>query len=70
MLIVHEDNISAGFGAEISAILAKEAFYYLDTPIERLAMPDINLPHEPNLMNSVIPTSESILSAINDLDKA
>jgi 2-oxoisovalerate dehydrogenase E1 component len=69
-LIVHEDNISAGFGAEIAAILAKDAFYYLDAPIERLAMPDINLPHEPNLMNAVIPTVDSILIAINDLDKS
>ncbi|MCF6300276.1 MAG: thiamine pyrophosphate-dependent enzyme, partial [Proteobacteria bacterium] len=34
-LIVHEDNISAGFGAEIAAVLAKEAFCYLDAPIER-----------------------------------
>ncbi len=69
-LIVHEDNISAGFGAEISAMLATEAFYYLDAPIERLAMPDIGNPHEPNLMNAVIPTPEKILQAINTLDQA
>jgi len=69
-LIVHEDNISAGFGAEIAAILANEAFYYLDAPIERLAMPDIGNPHEPNLMNSVVPTKEKILQAIQKLDQA
>jgi len=69
-LIVHEDNISAGFGAEIAAILANEAFYYLDAPIERLAMPDIGNPHEPNLMNAVIPTPEKISEAIIKLDKA
>lgn len=68
-LIVHEDNISAGFGAEIAAVLAKEAFYFLDAPIERLAMPDICNPHEPNLMNSVVPTAEKILDAIHSLDK-
>ncbi len=68
-LIVHEDNISAGFGAEIAAVLAKDAFYYLDAPIERLAMPDIGTPHEPNLMNSVVPTVEKILSSIQQLDK-
>lgn len=69
-LIVHEDNISAGFGAEIAAVLANEAFYYLDAPIQRLAMPDIGNPHEPNLMNSVVPTKEKILEAIQNLDQA
>ena len=68
-LIVHEDNISAGFGAEIAAVLAKKAFFYLDAPIERLAMPDIGNPHEPNLMNSVIPTSQKILESISNLDQ-
>ena len=69
-LIVHEDNISAGFGAEIAAVLAKEAFYDLDAPIERLAMPDIGNPHAPHLMNAVVPTSKKILQYINKVDKA
>ncbi|VAW33830.1 Branched-chain alpha-keto acid dehydrogenase, E1 component, alpha subunit / Branched-chain alpha-keto acid dehydrogenase, E1 component, beta subunit [hydrothermal vent metagenome] len=69
-LIVHEDNISAGFGAEIAAVLANEAFYYLDAPIERLAMPDIGNPHQPDLMNAVVPTPKKILQAIISLDKA
>jgi len=69
-LIVHEDNISAGFGAEIAAVLANEAFYHLDAPIQRLAMPDIGNPHEPNLMDSVVPTPAKILAAINQLDNA
>lgn len=69
-LIVHEDNISAGFGAEIAATLAKEAFFDLDAPIERLAMPDVGNPHEPTLMNTVIPTAEKISEAINNLDQA
>ncbi len=69
-LIVHEDNISAGFGAEIAATLAKEAFYDLDAPIERLAMPDIGNPHAPNLMNAVVPTTEKILLTLKKLDAA
>ena len=46
-LIVHEDNLTAGFGAEIAAVLAQECFFSLDAPIERLAMPDIPSPHSP-----------------------
>ncbi len=69
-LIVHEDNISAGFGAEIAAVLAKEAFFDLDAPIERLAMPDIANPHEPGLMEAALPTVEKILRAISEVDAA
>ncbi len=67
-LIVHEDNLSAGFGAEIAAVLAKEAFFDLDAPIERLTMPDIANPHEPGLMEAALPTVEKIQQAIKALD--
>ena len=59
-LIVHEDNLTAGFGAEISAVLAKEAFYDLDAPIERLAMPNIPVPYNIDLLNASLPTKERI----------
>ena len=59
-LIVHEDNLTAGFGAEISAVLAKEAFFDLDAPIERLTMPDIPNPHNIHLLNAAVPTVERI----------
>lgn len=41
VLIVHEDNLSFGVGAEISALIAEHAFWALDAPISRLAMPDV-----------------------------
>ena len=63
-LIVHEDNLTGGFGAEIAAVLAQEAFAQLDAPIERLAMPDIPVPHSPLLMNSVLPAVSSVVAAI------
>lgn len=68
-LIVHEDNISAGFGAEIAAVLAKEAFFYLDAPIERLATGDIGNPHDPRLMEHALPNPNSIAKRIMELDK-
>jgi 2-oxoisovalerate dehydrogenase E1 component len=66
-LIVHEDNGTAGFGAEISAVLAKEAFFSLDAPIERLTMPDIPSPHSPVLLDAVVPTPERIKRTIRQL---
>jgi len=66
-LIVHEDTATAGFGAEIAAVLAKEAFYDLDAPIERLAMPDIPSPHSPVLLDAVLPSIAGISRAIQNL---
>ena len=63
-LIVHEDNLTAGFGAEIAACLAQEAFFSLDAPIERLAMPDIPSPHSPLLLEAAVPGVDSITQAI------
>jgi 2-oxoisovalerate dehydrogenase E1 component len=66
-LIVHEDTMTAGFGAEIAAVLAREAFFDLDAPIERLAMPDVPSPHSPVLLDAVLPNSEGISQAIKRL---
>jgi len=66
-LIVHEDNMTAGFGAEIAAILAKEAFFDLDAPIERVTMPDVPNPHNIHLMNAAVPSQEKIKQAMIEL---
>jgi 2-oxoisovalerate dehydrogenase E1 component len=66
-IIVHEDNATAGFGAEIAAVLAKEAFFNLDAPIERLTMPDIPSPHSPVLLDAVVPSVERITNAIQQV---
>lgn len=66
-LIVHEDNVTAGFGAEIAAMLAKEAFFSLDAPIERLTMPDIPSPHSPVLLEAAVPSVGRIMRTIQQL---
>jgi 2-oxoisovalerate dehydrogenase E1 component len=66
-LIVHEDNITAGFGAEIAAYLTENIFFELDAPPRRLAMPDVPSPHNPLLMDSVVPNVERISVAMQDL---
>jgi 2-oxoisovalerate dehydrogenase E1 component len=63
-LIVHEDTITAGFGAEIAAVLAQEAFGSLQAPIERLAMPDVPSPHNPGLLEAVLPSVSRIVAAM------
>ncbi len=59
-VIVHEDNLTAGFGAEIAATLAQENFFSLDAPIERLAMPNIPSPHNLTLLDAALPSVERI----------
>jgi len=59
-LIVHEDNQTAGFGAEVAAVVADEAFFALDAPVVRLTMPDLPSPHNPILLNEVVPGVASI----------
>lgn len=69
-LIVHEDGITAGFGAEVAAVVAQEAFFNLDAPIQRLAMPDIPVPHNVELMDAVVPTVESIAVKMTEVLEA
>lgn len=66
-LIVHEDLRSGGFGAEIAAVVADEAFLDLDAPVSRLTMPDIPSPHNPVLLDHVVPSVAAIRSRIDEL---
>ncbi|MFQ5739326.1 MAG: transketolase C-terminal domain-containing protein [Acidobacteriota bacterium] len=66
-LIVHEDALTAGFGAEISAVLVKEAFFHLDAPIERLAVPDVPIPYNIGLMAGVVPGVSTIAQKMTEI---
>lgn len=67
-LIVYEDNRFLGYGAEIAAILADEAFEYMDGPIRRLAGPDIpGMPFSHPLQEHFMPDPEKIAAAIREL---
>lgn len=61
-VVVHEAPLSAGFGAEVVAVLAKEAFYDLDAPVERVASYDIPYPAA-NLEGWYLPSVERIVAA-------
>ena len=66
-LIVHEDTQTAGFGAEIAAVVAKEAFLSLDAPVERVATPDVPIPFNVGLMNAVLPAVGQIAAKMREL---
>ncbi len=66
-LIVHEDTLTGGFGAEVSATLAEQAFLSLDAPIARLAIPDVPTPYNVALMNAVLPQVDDIAARITSL---
>lgn len=66
-LVVHEDLKTGGFGAEIVAAVADEAFLDLDAPVARLAMPDVPSPHSPHLLDAVVPSVDDIAAKIEAL---
>ena len=66
-LIVHEDNLTAGFGAEIAAVVSDEAFFDLDAPIRRVAMADVASPHHPDLLEAAIPSVSRIATSLRDI---
>jgi 2-oxoisovalerate dehydrogenase E1 component len=66
-LVVHEDNLTAGFGAEIAATIAQEAFWHLDAPVQRLAPRDIPVPYHPDLLEAVVPTTRAISAEVGKL---
>lgn len=67
VLIVHEDALTGGIGAELAAILAEELFEYLDGPITRVAAPDAPFPYAPPLEAAFLPNAEKILDAARKL---
>lgn len=67
-LIVHEDNLTLGYGAEIAAIIADEAFEYMDAPIMRLAAPDIPAaPFSHPMQEYFMLNTDKIANAIREL---
>jgi len=66
-LVLHEDTRTAGFGAEIVATIAEEAFELLDAPVKRIAAPDTPVPFAPPLERAFIPQVEGVVAGLKDL---
>jgi 2-oxoisovalerate dehydrogenase E1 component len=59
-LIVHEETLTAGFGAEIAATVGRDCFLSLEAPVDRLAVPDIPLAYDAALMAAALPDAAAI----------
>jgi 2-oxoisovalerate dehydrogenase E1 component beta subunit len=68
-LIVHEAQLTLGFGSEIAARLADVAFPWLDAPIRRVAYPDRPVPYARVLEKALLPTKEKVLAEARALMK-
>jgi 2-oxoisovalerate dehydrogenase E1 component len=67
VLVVHEDTLTAGFGAEIAAFVADECFEYLDAPVWRLAATDTHVAYEPTLEDAILPQVADIARDLQSL---
>jgi 2-oxoisovalerate dehydrogenase E1 component beta subunit len=66
-LVVHEANLTAGFGAEVAALIAEEAFDSLDAPVARVASLDVPVPFSPPLEMAMLPSVDRIAAAARKL---
>ena len=67
VLIVHEDQLTCGFGAELAARIAAELFEHLDAPVRRVAALDAPVAYCPDLEEVILPQSSDVLTAIRAL---
>jgi pyruvate/2-oxoglutarate/acetoin dehydrogenase E1 component len=67
VLVLHEDNRTGGFGGEIAATIAEEAFEDLDAPVKRIAAPDTPVPFSPPLEKAFIPQVEDVAAGLREL---
>ena len=65
LIIVEEDNLTGGWGAEVAARIADSCIDYLDAPIRRVAAPDTPVPFAPVMENFYVPSAEKIVAAVN-----
>jgi 2-oxoisovalerate dehydrogenase E1 component len=63
VVVVHEANVTGGFGAEVAARIQERHFDYLDNPVARVGTPDTRIPSAPALQDALLPNVGTIVSA-------
>ena len=69
VIVAHEDPISYGYGAEIAARISNELFEYLDAPVRRVGATDTFVGYAPQLEDFILPQSEDVEAAVQQLMK-
>jgi len=69
LVIVDEDYERCGFASEIAAMVAEEGLFYLDSPIKRVATPNVPIPYSPALEKVVIPDEDRIIKTVKQIVK-
>ncbi len=67
LVIVEEDNLTGGWAADIAAIVAEDAFFWLDAPIKRVSAPDTPAPFAPVMEEFYVPSEERVIEAVKSL---
>jgi pyruvate/2-oxoglutarate/acetoin dehydrogenase E1 component len=67
VVVLHEDTHTGGFGGEIAATIAEEAFEDLDAPVKRISAPDTPVPFSPALEKAFIPQVEDVVAGVREL---
>ncbi len=66
-LLLHEATLTGGIGGELAAIIAQDAFGYLDAPVRRVASVDAPVPYAPPLEAAFLPSVEKVVAAAKQL---
>jgi len=69
VIVAHEDPVSYGYGAEIAARISNELFEYLDAPVRRVGATDTFVGYAPQLEDFILPQSEDVEKAVQELIK-
>jgi 2-oxoisovalerate dehydrogenase E1 component len=67
VIVAYEDSLSWGYGAEIAARIAGEAFEWLDAPVRRVASTDTFVAYAPDLEDAILPQVPDLVSAMTDI---
>lgn len=63
VVVVHEANVTGGFGAEVAARLAERHLDELDGPVMRVGLPDVRVPAAPSLQRELLPSVDRVVQA-------
>ncbi len=67
LVIVEEDNLTGGWAGDLAAMVAEEAFFWLDAPVKRVSAPDTPAPFAPVMEQFYVPSADRVVQAVKSL---